>query len=196
MPPDRCLFWQTMWAICPANTTGDKIENNSPIQWCTMVVFWFKEKPRLYLKGFTDETLQPNSGLVKHIVYYFLLYSGVTRPVCVSECCSILCHMTAANWEAFTDGLLSKVHSCFARLMLWLVYVSMPAISTGLALSNDRAHRTHCSLPPMVHCYTRSTNRSTNVLCPWTPVSDWSDSGPLLVNHLELNCILYKLCIN
>lgn len=148
-------------------------------------------KPWLYLKGFTAEILQPNSGLLEHIVYYFLLYSGVPRT---SEFCSILCHMTAANWEAFTDGLLSKVHSCMVRLMLWLVYVYMPAVSTGLALGNDRAYRTHCSLPPMVHCYKSASNRSKNspMLCPWT----WSELGPWTFccrSHLELNCSLSAL---
>lgn len=116
-----------------------KKHNNPPIQPCTALVLWFMKSLNIISWGCRDKVLQHSGGLDKHIVDYFLLYSGAPRTVRVWN----VCHMTAANWEAFTDGPLSKMHSCMVRLMLWLARAYMPAVSTGLARGNDRAYRVH-----------------------------------------------------
>lgn len=126
------------------------------------------------------------------LVFCSVVYQGQ----CVSKICSIPCHMTAANWETFTDGLLSRVYSCMVRLMLWLVYVYMPAAGTGLARGNDSAdiHWLQCRLLPEVgllkHCYLTDLQ-----IDAWEDVqsSIWSDfvslsHVPFVIDDLVLNC--------
>lgn len=117
-----------------------------------------KKKPYHYVVGFSDEILQLNGGWVKHIVDYLFLYSGAPRTVRIRHpvpSCTIWQQLIG---KPFTDGLLSKVHCFLVRLMLWLVYVCMPAASAGLAWGNARAYRMHFSLPPTVQ-YMSSSNR-------------------------------------
>lgn len=82
-----------------------------------------EEKLKVDPKGFADKILRPNSRLAENSVYYFLLYSDIPK----TEICSIVGHMTPANWGASTDGLSSKVQTCMLRLMSRVVYVCIPA---------------------------------------------------------------------
>lgn len=93
--PDCRLRWQIMQAISPRNTLLElKITEQS-----------------IYSENSNDCVLVQNalwalevesckSRLDKHIVLHISLrrHASKTR--------GILCHMTAANWEAFTDGIL------------------------------------------------------------------------------------------